>query len=122
MLIRLTIDGGCTFHHNSFRTQHVQLHIKSYLVRGGGGIRPCNRNIACPRFEVYETFPCVFMSNFMVFIRQELWVNVLLGTVDLETMLMQNVWGGKQGVLWECRKVANRENGHISIQWKNFKE
>ena len=42
----------------------------------------------------------------MVFIRQELWVNVLvadlLGTVDLETMLMQNFWGGKQGVLWEC--------------------
>ena len=42
----------------------------------------------------------------MVFIRQELWVNVLvavfLGTVDLETMLMQNFWGGgKQGVLWE---------------------
>ena len=44
------------------------------------------------------------MSNFMVFIRQELWVNVLLGTVDLETMLMQNVWGGKQGVLWECER------------------
>ena len=42
----------------------------------------------------------------MVFIRQELWVNVLvavfLGTVDLETMLMQNFWWGKQGVLWEC--------------------
>ena len=42
----------------------------------------------------------------MVFIRQELWVNVLvavfLGTVDLETMLMQNFGGGKQGVLWEC--------------------
>ena len=34
----------------------------------------------------------------MVFIRQELWVDVLvaifLGTVDLETMLMQNFWGG----------------------------
>ena len=47
----------------------------------------------------------------MVFIRQELWVNVLvaifLGTVDLETMLMQifgvgGRGGGKQGVLWEC--------------------
>ena len=44
----------------------------------------------------------------MVFIRQELWVNVLvaivLGTVDLETMFMQNFGGegGKQGVLWEC--------------------
>ena len=57
-----------------------------------------NSNIAYPRFEVYKTFPFVFMSNFMVFIRQELWVNVLvavfLGTVDLETMLMQNFWGG----------------------------
>ena len=51
--------------------------------------------------EVYESFPCVFMSNFMVFIRQELWVNVLvaivLGTVDLETMLMQNFGGGGAG-------------------------
>ena len=108
MLIRLTIDGGCTFHHNSFRTQHGQLHIKSYLGGGGGRIRPRNNNIAYPRSENYETFPCVFMSNFMVFIRQELWVNVLvaivLGTVDLETMLMQNFGGegGKQGVLWEC--------------------
>ena len=107
MLIRLTIDGGCTFHHNSFRTQHGQLHIKSYLGGGGGGeIRPFNSNIGYPRFEVYKTFPFVFMSNFMVFIRQELWVNVLvavfLGTVDLETMLLQNFWGGKQGVLWEC--------------------
>ena len=34
---------------------------------GGGGIRPCNSNIAYPRFEVYKTFLWVFMSNFMVF-------------------------------------------------------
>ena len=49
----------------------------------------------------------------MVFIRQELWVNVLvaifLGTVDLEKMLnIQNFFGGgrggKQGVLWECER------------------
>ena len=42
-------DGGCTFYHNSFRT--------------------CNSNIAYPRFEVYKTFLCVVMSNFMVFMR-----------------------------------------------------
>ena len=30
---------------------------------GGGGIRPCNSNIAYPRFEVYKTFLCVFMSD-----------------------------------------------------------
>ena len=35
-------DGGCTFYHNSFRTEHGQLHIKSYFLageagRGGGG-------------------------------------------------------------------------------------
>ena len=35
----------------------------------GGGIRPCNSNIAYPRFEVYKTFLSVFMSNFMVFMR-----------------------------------------------------
>ena len=34
----------------------------------GGEIRPCDSNIAYPRFEVYKTFLCVFMSNFMVFI------------------------------------------------------
>ena len=33
----------------------------------GSEIRPCNSNIACPRFEVYRTFLCVFMSNFVVF-------------------------------------------------------
>ena len=43
---------------------------KSYFGRGGGGeIRPYNSNIAYPRFEVYKTFLCVFMSNFMVFMR-----------------------------------------------------
>ena len=36
---------------------------------GEGEIRPCNSNIAYPRFEVYKTFLCVFMSNFMVFMR-----------------------------------------------------
>ena len=49
-----------------------RLHIKSYLGGGGGGegeIRPCNSNFAYPRFEVYETFLCVFMSNFLVFMR-----------------------------------------------------
>ena len=50
-------DGGYTFYHNSFRTEHGQLHIKSYFLaggRGGGGRnqRPCIY-IAYPRFEVY---------------------------------------------------------------------
>ena len=36
---------------------------------GGGEIRPCNSSIAYPRFEVYKTFLCVFMNNFMVFMR-----------------------------------------------------
>ena len=33
-------DGGFTFYHNSFRTEHGQLHIKSYIYIhffGGGG-------------------------------------------------------------------------------------
>ena len=30
-------DDGCTFYHNSFRTEHGQLHIKSYFFGGGGG-------------------------------------------------------------------------------------
>ena len=51
-----------------------------------GEIRPCDSNMAYPRFEVYKTFLCVFMSDFMVFMRLELWVNVpvaiFLGTVD----------------------------------------
>ena len=49
-----------------------RLHIESYLGGGGEGegeIRPCNSNFAYPRFEVYETFLCVFMSNFLVFMR-----------------------------------------------------
>ena len=37
--------------------------------RGAGEICPCNSNIAYPRFEVYKTFLCVLMSNFMVFMR-----------------------------------------------------
>ena len=45
-----------------------QLHITSHFG-GGGEIRPCNSNIAYPRFEVYETFLCVFMGNSMVFMR-----------------------------------------------------
>ena len=36
---------------------------------GGGEIRPSNSNIAYPRFEVYKTVLCVFMSNFVVFMR-----------------------------------------------------
>ena len=36
---------------------------------GGGEICPCNSTIAYPRFEVYKTFLCVFMRNFMVFMR-----------------------------------------------------
>ena len=57
-----------------------------FSLWGEGGNRPCNSNIAYPRFEVYKTFLCIFMSNFMVFMHQELWVNVpvaiFLGTVD----------------------------------------
>ena len=49
---------------------YTQSHI---FFRGGGGgggeICPCNSNIAYPRFEVYKTFLCVFMINFMVFMR-----------------------------------------------------
>ena len=55
-----------------FATNTFELRIKSFFRGGGGGggeIRPCNSNIANPRFEVYKTFPCVFMSNFMVFTR-----------------------------------------------------
>ena len=54
-------DDGCTFYHNSFRTEHGQLHIKSYFFFGGGGgwggRRGRNQRpsiyIAYPRFEVY---------------------------------------------------------------------
>ena len=37
--------------------------------RGGGANCRCNSNISYPRFEVYKTFLCVFMRNFMVFMR-----------------------------------------------------
>ena len=59
----------------TFEPNHGQLHIKSYFFlgaegRGGGGeIRPCNSNIAYPRFEVYKTFLYVFISNFMISMR-----------------------------------------------------
>ena len=49
--------------------------ITHKVIFGGGGgegegeIRPFNSNFAYPRFEVYETFLCVFMSNFLVFMR-----------------------------------------------------
>ena len=39
------------------------------VIFWGGEIRPCISNIAYRRFEVYKTFLCVFMSNFMVFMR-----------------------------------------------------
>ena len=41
----------------------------SHIGGGGGGIRPRNSNIAYPWFEVYKTFLCILMSNFMVFMR-----------------------------------------------------
>ena len=53
---------------------------KVLFLEGGRAGGCCNSNIAYPRFEGYKTFLCVFMSNFMVFMRYELWVNV--GTVD----------------------------------------
>ena len=70
-------DGGCTilpqFLSNLTRPiTHKVIYIYSFFWGGGGGgveIRPCNINIAYPRFEVYKTFLCVFMSNFMVFMR-----------------------------------------------------
>ena len=45
---------------------------------GGGQIHPYSSNIAYARFEVYKPFLRVFMSNFMVFMRKELWENVLV--------------------------------------------
>ena len=44
-------------------------HKVIFFWGGGGEIRPCISNIAYRRFEVYKTFLCVFMSNFMVFMR-----------------------------------------------------
>ena len=51
-------DGGCTFYHSSFRTEHGQLHIKSYIYTfffGGGGREggAKSASIAYPMFEVY---------------------------------------------------------------------
>ena len=43
--------------------------ITDKVIFWGREIRPCNSNIAYPRFEVYKTFLCVFISNFMVFMR-----------------------------------------------------
>ena len=68
-----------------------------FLGGRGGAIRPCSSNIAYPRFEVYKTFLCVFMSNFMVFMRYELCVNVpvaiVLGTVDCSSHQAQrDIW------------------------------
>ena len=43
-------------------------HKVIFWGEGGGEFFPVS-NIAYPRFEVYKTFLCVFMSNFMVFMR-----------------------------------------------------
>ena len=43
--------------------------ITHNVIIWGGEIRPCNSNIAYPRFEVYKTFLCVFMGNSMVSMR-----------------------------------------------------
>ena len=47
------------------KTKRWRLYILQQFLK----IRPCNSNFAYPRFEVYETFLCVFMSNFLVFMR-----------------------------------------------------
>ena len=58
-----------------FEPNMANYKYKSYIIYiffsggGGGEIRPYNSNIAYPRFEVYKTFLCVFVSNFMVFMR-----------------------------------------------------
>ena len=46
-------DGGFTFYHNSFRTEHAKLHIKSYIYtfffwRGGRNQLPLH--ILCLKF------------------------------------------------------------------------
>ena len=65
-------DGGCTilpqFLSNLTRPITHKV-IFGWGVEEGGEIRPFDSNIAYPRFEVYKTFLCVFMSNFMVFMR-----------------------------------------------------
>ena len=42
-------DGGFTFYHNSFRTEHGQLHIKSYFLAGGegGGAKSASLYLHC---------------------------------------------------------------------------
>ena len=58
-----------------FEPNMANYKYKSYIIYfffgggSGGEIRPYNSNIAYPRFEVYKTFLCVFVSNFMVFMR-----------------------------------------------------
>ena len=42
--------------------------VTNKVIFWGGENRPRNSNIAYPRFEVYKTFLCVFMSNFVVFV------------------------------------------------------
>ena len=32
---------------------------------------------------------------------------------NLQTMIMQNCWGGKRGVLWDC---ASSELGHLRLR------
>ena len=44
-------------------------HILFFFGGGGGENCPCNITIAYPRFEFYKNFLCVFMRNFMVFMR-----------------------------------------------------
>ena len=44
-------DDGCTFYHNSFRTEHGQLHIKSYFW--GGGVGGGGGEISVPVFTLH---------------------------------------------------------------------
>ena len=68
------LDVFCCQFNPSYRRrwrQYILPQFLSNLTRAithilGGEIRPCNSSIAYPRFEVYKTFLCVFMSNFMV--------------------------------------------------------
>ena len=46
-------DDGCTFYHNSFRTEHGQLHIKSYSFGGGGVGRGGGGEISVPVFTLH---------------------------------------------------------------------
>ena len=59
---------GMPVEYSGFRVTGM---IEGFFFGGGGGgeICPCNSTIASPRFEVYKTFLCVFMRNFMVFMR-----------------------------------------------------